>query len=271
MISTEGTLGTSRDIEGKILDYVSRFGADTSFTDFFWKKCEPHLYEVERYPLYVGCLVMHSKGSPVGETSRRIGVNRQSVRSWIKFEQKPKLAHYLDLYLRLGIPREGSVWLSVNNTSGHAVPLGPVISVPTSISKWRDVATVLGQLDPLKPIERNLSREYLFGFLVGVIIGDAAKPRAKNWHRHLGLVLSKKYTTNKKNGDFTCLCARSIGLRMHAVKGQPRPSHKPHGFYEWVSQASPLVDWLFNAVLGLEDGKRTTYDPVRMDWGARCP
>ena len=115
------------------------------------------------------------------------------------------------------------------------------------------------------------SREYMFGFLLGMTIGDAAKSRSKNWHRHLGLVLSKKYLTNEKIGDFTSACARSLGLRMHRVADQPKPDHKPHGFFQWVSQASSLVDWLFNVVLGLEDGERTTYDAVRMDWALDTP
>jgi len=159
----------------------------------------------------------------------------------------------------------------VNNTPGHSVPLGPMIQVPTAISCWRDVATVLAQLRPLKDEGIDLSREYLFGFFVGMIIGDAAKSREKTWHRHLGLVLSKRYGTNKRIGDFTCICARNFGLRMHAVKDQPKPGNKPHGFYAWVSQASPLVDWIFNVVLGLKDGERTTYDSVRMDWALGAP
>ncbi|HEY6283311.1 MAG TPA: hypothetical protein VIW22_05235, partial [Nitrososphaerales archaeon] len=52
---------------------------------------------------------------------------------------------------------------------------------------------------------------------------------------------------------------------------QPKPIHKPHGFYEWVSQASPLIDWIFNVILGLKDGQRTTYDAVRMDWVVESP
>ncbi len=193
------------------------------------------------------------------------------MRSWVGFRQKPKLAHYLALFLQLGIPTPGSVWLSVNNTSGHAVPLGPVIEVPTSISSWPDVARVLVQLKPLESENHGLSREYRFGFLIGMVIGDAAKSRSENWHRHLGLVLSKKYDTNEKIGTFTCVCAHNLGLRMHRIADQPRPGHKPHGFYEWVSQASPLVDWIFNVVVGLRDGERTTYDAVKMDWAFDAP
>lgn len=216
-------------------------------------------------------LLLSKEGKSTAEIARKIGVNAQSVRSWIRFEQKPKLAHYLGIYLKFGKPREGRTWLSVNNSSGHAVPLGPMIQVPKTISSWTDVAAVLSQLEPLEVEVNGLSREYLFGFLVGIIIGDAAKSRAKNWHRHLGLGLSKKYETNLKIGDFTCVCARNVGLRMHRVTDLGKPGHKPYGFYYWVSHASPLVDWIFNVILGLGDNELTTYDAVRMNWVKETP
>jgi hypothetical protein len=255
----------------KFLDFISRSGRDTSFTDFFWKKCEPHTYEMKRYPLYVDCLLMYGKGKTIPEISRNTGVNLPSVRKWVTFRQKPKLAHFLLLFLQLGIPRPGTVWLSVNNTSGHAIPLGPFIQVPKKISNWKDVSLVLGQVKPLQGVEGEFTPAYMLGFLVGMVIGDSAKSRSENWHRHLGIVLSKKYVTNEKIGRFTCLCAQSMGLRMHRVSDQPKPGHKPYGFYQWVSQASPLVDWIFNVCLGLKDGERTTYDAVRMDWVLESP
>jgi hypothetical protein len=193
------------------------------------------------------------------------------VAAWTRFKQKPKLAHFLSLYVQLGKPRPGWAWLSVNNTPGHAVPLGPVIEVPRSIGSWIDIAAVLSQLKPIEEELAGLSREYLFGFLVDMFIGDAAKSKERGAHRHIGLVLSKKYETNLRIGDFTCACARNIGLRMHRTNDLRRPSHKPHGFYEWGSQASPLVDWIFNVVLGLDEGKLTTYDPVDMEWSFESP
>ena len=259
------------DSNTRIIEYVLKNGEDLSFAKAFWKECEPHPYELRRYPLYVKVLRLFNGGKSVSEITRATGVNQQSVWSWTTFRQKPKMAHYLAIFLQHGVPRPGRVWLSVNNTPGHAIPLGPVVEVPESISGWNDVSEVLEWLKPLERLDSSLSREYLFGFLVGMVIGDAAKSRERTWHRHIGLVLSKKYRTNKKIGEFTCACARSVGLRMHDVSDQPKKMGKPHGFYEWVSQASPLVDWIFNVLLGLEDNQRTTYDPVRMDWVPACP
>jgi hypothetical protein len=110
----------------------------------------------------------------------------------------------------------------------------------------------------------------MFGFLLGMVIGDASKSRKGVGHRHIGLVLSKKYSTNERIGEFTCVCARSIGLRMHRTSDL-RPKNKPNEFFEWGSQLSPLIDWIFNVCLGLKEGERTTYDPVRMEWAILGP
>jgi hypothetical protein len=179
----------------------------------------------------VKSLLLHESGKSIAEIAQTTGAKWQSIREWTRFEQKPKLVHFLSLYLRLGEPRHGWVWLSINNSPGHAIPLGPVVEVPTSISTWDDIAMVLAQLPPLDADGSGQPREFLFGFLIGMIIGDAAKSRAKNWHRHLGLALSKKYETNVKIGDFTSVCARNIGLRMHRVADLRKPRHKPHGIY----------------------------------------
>ncbi len=258
-------------IGDRIYDHIVKYGSDLSFTNHFWKRCEPHPYELKRYPLYVECLLQSRSGKSVIEISRTIGVKPSSLRNWIRFEQMPKLAHYLELFLRLGRPKSGWVWLSINNSPGHAVPVGPVTQVPETISAWYDVEEVVRQLESLDGETHGFTKEYLFGFLVGMVIGDSAKSKSENWHRHLGLVLSKRYATNEKIGDFTCVCARSLGLRMHRVADQPKPRRKPNGFYQWVSQASPLVDWIFNVVLGLKDGERTTYDSVRMEWAIDSP
>jgi hypothetical protein len=262
----------SRDeTESEVLDYISQHGNDLSFTEAFWRKCEPHPYETRRYPVWVETQRLHMEGKSLAEISRQTGAKPSSVRRWTRFEQRPKLAHFLQSYLQLGRPTPGFVWLSVNNTSGHAIPLGRFVEVPKVISEWKDVAWVLGQLEPLQEMGMGLSREYAFGFLVGMVIGDAPKSRAKNWRRHLGLVLSRRYQTSESIGEFTALYARNFGLRMHRAKDHPKPDNKPHEFYDWTSQASPLVDWIFNVCLGLKDGELTTYDAVRMDWVYDAP
>lgn len=193
----------------KILDYIREHGDDISFTEVFWKDCEPFQYELERYPKYVKVFSLAFKGTSLNDICTLSGVKITSIRKWTSFAQKPKLAHYLEAYLSLGLPREGWTWLSINNTSGHAVPLGPFIQVPKEVTEWVAVADVLAQIAPLEASQTELSREYMFGFLLGIAIGDASKSRVGNWHRHLGLALSKRYATSERIGDFLHLCTQS--------------------------------------------------------------
>jgi hypothetical protein len=58
---------------------------------------------------------------------------------------------------------------------------------------------------------------------------------------------------------------------MHRIQDHPRRNNKPNGFYDWVSQASPLIDWIYNVALGLKDDELTTYDSVRADWMLEAP
>jgi hypothetical protein len=58
---------------------------------------------------------------------------------------------------------------------------------------------------------------------------------------------------------------------MKRYKDKPKPKDKPHGFYEWASQSSPFVDWIFQVCLGLEDGQNTTYNLVTMEWTLDAP
>ena len=259
------------DIREKMLGHISQVGSDITFTHYFWKGCEPDEYELKRYRLYAESMLLLKEGRTIAGIARTTGVKANSVRKWTRFEQKPKLAYYLGLYIQLGKPREAWVWLSVDNSSGHAIPFGPFVQVPKSISSWKDVSDVILQLSDQREETEGFPNEYIFGFLLGMVIGDCAKSMSSNWHRHLGLVLSKKYASNESIGEFTSFCARSLGLRMHRVSDQPKPERKPHGFYQWVSQASPLIDWFFNIGLGLRDGERTTYDAVRMDWTVDTP
>ncbi|MDV3278420.1 MAG: hypothetical protein LYZ69_08160 [Nitrososphaerales archaeon] len=255
----------------RVMEYLLKRGADLGFTNFFWKNCEPNEYEIKRFSRYAKVLLLASEGATRRATALEAGVGEWSVESWARFRHRPKLAHYLKSFLELGRPKKGWVWLSINNTPGHAVPLDPFIQVPRVIGDWKDVQFVLGQLQPIGTPREEASSPYGFGFLLGVMIGDAAKKRQAEWHRHLELVLSKRYDTSVMIGDFTSECARGIGVRMERVSDRAPYGNKPRGFYVWRSQSTALVDWLYNVCLGLTDDELTTYDSVRMDWALRAP
>jgi hypothetical protein len=260
----------SNEIASKVVNHLLRHRDDLSFRESFWKKCEPSTYEFNRYRQYADAVRRRAKGESVKNISRGLQVNPASVDAWVRFRKRPKLVHYLCAYLELGKPKKGWTWFSVNNSSGHAVPYGPFVEVPSRISSWADVEATLNQIRPLGIPKNSLSMEFKFGFVLGVMVGDASKKCQRSWHRHLELTMSMKYETNLSIGNFFVDCLLDLGLRAKRMRDLP-PGNKPRGFFAWESQSSALIDWLFNVCLGLGDRELTTYNQVRMDWALEGP
>lgn len=255
----------------KVRDYLVRNGDDLSFTKYFWKECEPLESDLRQYRKLVAAFKMSHNGNLQSTIAKELGVSKETVGTWIRLHKLPKLGHFLKAFLNLGAPNGQRVWLNTECTHGHAIPIGRFIRVPLQIEGWRDIDDTLSQLEQLPGTVTELDKRYLFGFLLGMMIGDAAKSKQKTFHRHIDLTLSMKYGTNLKLGEFTSLCAQSIGLRMHRIKDRVRSSNKPYGFFEWTSQSSPLIDWICNVALELRDDELTTYDPIHAGWVVDAP
>ncbi len=255
----------------EVVNHIVRNGDDLAFTKHFWKACEPLEADITQYRKFARVIQMHNSGENPASISLDLETSISTTKSWCSGTKMPKLAHYLKWFVALGPPKNGLVWLNTECTHGHAIPIGKFLQVPLSISSWADVDDLLSQIRPLPGATSDFDPRYLFGFFLGMVIGDGSKSKQKTSHRHIGLVLSMKYNTNLAVGDFTCICAQSIGLRMCRSKDLARPNGKPHAFFQWTSQSSPLIDWLHNVALGLCEGEVTTYNPIRADWILTAP
>ncbi|MDA4135609.1 MAG: hypothetical protein OK449_01245 [Thaumarchaeota archaeon] len=259
------------DWKAQLRRYVAEHGDSLEFTGHFWRGCEPLAKDVIQYAKFAWTLGLIQDGIKASHLAPKLGINDNSTSKWKNLEQMPKLGHFLKAFLIHGAPAQGRVWLTLEHSHGYAIPIGQFIQVPTTIRTWEDVAPVLSQIQPLVIPAQKFSRPYLFGFLIGIVIGDAHKPKQGHGHRHIELVMSEKYETNVKIGEFTSLCANQLGLRMSRGKDLPKPRDKPHGFHLWRSQSSPLIDWIFHVGIGLEDGQHTTYDTIHADWVLDAP
>jgi len=259
------------DWKDKLRAYVVEHGDSLDFTRYFWKGCEPLAQDVIQYTKFAWTLGLIQEGIKASQVAAKLGINNNSTNKWKNLEQMPKLGHFLKAFLIHGPPAEGRVWLTLEQSHGHAIPISQFIHVPTTIRTWEDAGSVIPQIQPLIELGQKFSKQYLFGFLVGIIIGDAHNPKQGHAHRHIELVMSKKYETNVKIGEFTSLCANQLGLRMSRGEDLPKPCDKPFGFYLWRSQSSPLIDWIFHVGIGLEDGQHTTYDAIHADWVFDAP
>ena len=259
------------ELKRRIIEYAVQHSADLAFTRYFWRRCEPLPIDITQYSKFVEVLQMYESGVSRTDIHLRTRVRPSTVYAWTRMTSMPKLGHFLSSLLSLGEPDEDRLWLTLEHTHGHAIPIGGFIQVPASVNSWLEVENVLQQTIISVPSVQGFDSRYLFGFLLGMIIGDAAKSKQGRGHRHIGLVLSKKYETNLRLGDFTCECAQFFGLRMSRKKDQAKREGKPNGFFEWTSQSSPLIDWIYHVVLGLAENELTTYDPIHLDWAIDSP
>ena len=241
--------------EQEIISYVLKNGDDLNFTKYFWRRCEPLPRDVELYRLFVRAVKNRVNGIESPDAFKQIGVGLGTVDSYSKLDVMPKLAHYLKAFLEYGQPAPGKVWLTTDCTHGQAIPIGQFIEVPLVLDSWEDAERVVGQLRGIgeaAPVESN---EFSFGFFLGIMIGDAAKKKQGRGHRLVHLVLSKKYDTNLKIGEYTRACALALGLRMHRAKDIEKAEDKPFGFYQWISQSSPACRLAVSCGLRSQGGR----------------
>ena len=199
------------------------------------------------------------------------------------------LTHIRAEHERIGAPRQGFKWLPLR-LKPRGTPDEAWVEVPLAIRSLKDIERVIEQLTPTpetfsvmdqfaykSELELLAERTDLFGFFLGVTLGDAGKP-VKGDSRFPSMALSLTLSKNKPNslrfGEFTALSAHtSLGLTMHRIRDAPSSQQRytRAECYRWITPATPLFGWVFRVCLGLEKGEKTTYDPVKMDWIVDSP
>ena len=226
---------------------------------------------------------LHKQGIGVEDIASLIQVHRTTVAEWRDGTDRPYL---------IGVAR--TMLLSKHKIGWKALPLhlgsgGNVqdrwILVPSTIQSDSDINELLQQISPLQ--ESNMVAESLglsvpdqqlrielFGYLIGICLGDAGKTSSSEQRfasMNLDLQLSMKHESNEKIGDLVRLAANLIGIRMTRIAdkhptGATRSSKDPTDAYRWSSERSPFLAWIVRHCLGLERGKTTSHEKVRMDW-----
>ncbi len=116
-------------------------------------------------------------------------------------------------------------------------------------------------------------------YLLGMMLGDAGKPggvQERFTSVSLDLQLSEKETPNQRLGEFVCMCANSLGIRMGRTldkkpTGNTRNAEEPTPAYRWLSSRSALLAWMFQVCLGLRPGELTSAHQIRMEWISLTP
>jgi len=245
----------------------------TNFFNKFWginynKKDVDNLNKFSKF------LLLKNKGLSLKEISNRININYSTLLKWSSNKARPPTIKVLEYSLNLENFKDK--WLSINSTKGGSFT-GPWISVPNKITNYDDLLKVINQLNPLKNInylkfdlkyKENL-KPLFFSYILGMMIGDASKTgikRSRRITRRIQLRLTTRHKSNENVGEFLKLCLESLGLKVNRGKDCPTGKRNTHPFYAWHSQCSPLIEWIFNVCLGLNNEEKTTYNAVKIDW-----
>jgi hypothetical protein len=255
------------------------------FDDFWAAKYDED--DKQDYARYIRILELSKQGASGTAIEKLLGAN--NVRKYLLGKKRSFLTHLRAEHDRLGTPRPGMTWLPLR-LKPRGTPDTSWIEVPPAIKDFDDIVRVLDQLPPT-PTTANLMGSFgygsmeelllektnLFGFVLGVMLGDAGKP-IKGQSRFPSMTISLTLSMGKRNGlrfgQYTELCTNaSLGLAMHRIADAPSSDgrYTDDECYRWISPASPLIGWVFHVCMGLKEGERTTYDPLRMDWILRAP
>jgi len=204
------------------------------------------------------------------EAVAKVGVYLTTGLDWRNGTSIPFLARLYRKSISLGKPNPGHKWIPLR-IARNGSSFERLIQVPTAVQSELDILAVLRQLRREASIQD-------FGFLLGVMLGDAGKGTnlyVKGNHRiptyNLLLRLSQHNQHNKRFGEYLVTCCNKLGLRAGRISDGPpsslqRMSTAKAMNYNWRSQRSPFLAWMFMVCLGLQFGETTTRTPVRMGW-----
>jgi hypothetical protein len=218
------------------------------------------------------------------EAAMAIDTDKTMITAWTGGTKQPYLVRVANTALETPL-EPGWKLLPMRLESGGNVQ-GPWIRVPTAIQSHDYITAVLRQLTPLENTYERAARfglakqqiqdmrDDLFAYLLAMMAGDASKSGGKQQRftsSSIDLHLTLKQPTNEQLGDFTCMCANSLGIVMDRKldkqpSGSTRFGKNPSAAYRWTSVRSPLVAWMFSVGLGLQWGECTTLNCLKMDW-----
>jgi len=228
---------------------------------------------------------LHKKGTKVNAIAKHEDVKtyRSTIAEWREGTDQPYLVRVASTALQIQTAPGKKILPLYIDSGGNEQ--GQWIQAPTVLND-ENIHALLQQISPLDETYSRASmlgisllqlrqiRFELFGYLVGIALGDAGKTSSTEERfasMNLDLQLSKKHQSNEAIGELVCLSANLIGIRMSRISdkhptGDTRYSKEPTDAYRWSSSRSPLMAWIVRQCLGLERGKTTSHDKVRMDW-----
>lgn len=232
---------------------------------------------------------LHHQGVGVKEMAQRVSAHRSTISHWRNGTDQPYLIRAVSDTLAI-TPKPGWKVLPMHLSSGGSEP-SSWIQVPQNIRSYDEILELIYQIQPLEETYQRAAffelsrpqvealRPELFGYLLGIIVGDSGKlggEQLRYASMNLDLQLTLRQPTNARLGEFVLMCVNNLDLEMTRIKDKPPTGQQllgehPSPAYRWSSERSPLLAWIFSVCLGLGWNETTTTNQLRMNWIFETP
>ena len=237
------------------------------------ERSKRHVNHIERARLFFEFLEEYTKGGILKNIAKRMKIGKNTVSEWFGGSQLPT-------YVRLAVavpqkaPEPGKRWLPLRLNSRTNLP-EQFIQVPDMIDSEEDLLSVLRQLQSLntpemEEFEKTYGREpapLVFMYLLGLIVSDGGFDADSDLSTRVVLYASKKYQWSLRLCRAFSYAMGKVGLnverRADSVKVRDGETTV---FNVWGSQASPLLRWVKEVLLGLEPSSMKKQSPIDADW-----
>lgn len=250
-------------------------------TLFFYEVLEGsknHARDLERARLFFQFLDEYAKGGILKSIAKRLGIGKSTISEWFKGSQLPS-------YVRMAAeipseqPKSGKKWLPLRLNSRTNLP-EQFIQVPETVTSEEDLLFVLRQLQSLhtpemKEFEEKYGREpkhLAFLYLLGLIVSDGGFDADTELSARVVLSASKKYRWSLRLGRAFSYTMGRIGMNVERRADNTRVRDgKTIVCNVWGSQASPLLRWVKEVLLGLGPSYSKKQTSIDAEWILRMP
>ena len=242
------------------------------------EKSKSHASNLERARLFFQFLEEYAKGGMLKGVAKRLGIGKSTISEWFGGSQLPS-------YIRMAVvipseqPDLGKKWLPLQLNSRTNLP-EQFIQVPETVTSEEDLLFVLRQLRSLrthgmKEFEKKYGREptaLAFMYLLGLIVSDGGFDSDSDQSARVVLYASKKYQWSLRLGMAFSYTMGRIGMKVERRADETKvKSGKTIVCNVWASQASPLLRWVKEVLLGLKRSHSKKETPTDAEWILRMP
>jgi hypothetical protein len=242
------------------------------------ERSKSHASNLDRARLFFKFLEEYASGGILKSIAKRMKIGKSTISEWFNGSQLPS-------YVRMVVvvpsesPESGKKWLPLRLNHLTNLP-EQFIQVPELVTSEENLLYVLRQLQSLDtPQMREFEEEYgkeptplVFMYLLGLVVSDGGFDSDSDLSARVVLSASKKYHWSLRLGRAFSYAMGRIGMKIERRADDANyRDGKTTVFYVWGSQASPLLRWMKEELLGLGRSHLKKELPIDADWILKMP